>query len=445
MSYLKKNSMWLIVAVFILAAAVACGPAQPPQEETAEATEATAEVESTADEAAEIADETAADEVYDGPTDLPEPVEYEPVILEGAVTTDSGLQFLETVAGDGDTPQDGDIVTMDFTGTLPDGTIFGDSYSSGQPITIIFGADQLLPGWEEGLSMMKAGGEAKMVLPPELAFGEAGYGTIPPNAEIVLDVALLSVEPPPEPTAVDDADLQTTDSGLQYYDIVEGDGPTPELGGRVSTDFTLWVKEDDGARFIVSSGDQGPIPFVVGAGDTVFPGWDEAVTTMKQGGKRYLVIPPELGIPQGGGDIPPDSTLIMEIELVDVAEPVVMTEVDEADYVETDSGLKYYDIVEGDGPMPEEGQIVVVDYTGWLEDGTKFDSSIDRGQPFTFPLGTGSVIAGWDEGVATMKVGGKRQLVIPADLAYGESGSGSIPPGATLIFDVELLDAQGGQ
>ena len=120
----------------------------------------------------------------------------------------------------------------------------------------------------------------------------------------------------------------------------------------------------------------------------------------------------------------------------------MMTDVDEDDYIETDSGLQYYDIVEGDGPAPEEGQIVIVHYTGWLEDGTKFDSSLDRGQPFTFPLGTGSVIAGWDEGVATMNIGGKRQLKIPSDLAYGDAGSGSIPPGATLIFDVELLDAQ---
>jgi peptidylprolyl isomerase len=165
---------------------------------------------------------------------------------------------------------------------------------------------------------------------------------------------------------------------------------------------------------------------------------------MKQGGKRYLVIPSDLGLgAQGGGSIPPDATLLMEVELVDVQEPVRMTEVDEADYITTDSGLQYYDIVEGDGPMPEEGQIVVVHYTGWLEDGTKFDSSLDRGQPFTFPLGQGSVIAGWDEGVATMKIGGKRQLRIPAELAYGDAGSGNIPPGATLIFDVELLDAQG--
>jgi FKBP-type peptidyl-prolyl cis-trans isomerase len=84
--------------------------------------------------------------------------------------------------------------------------------------------------------------------------------------------------------------------------------------------------------------------------------------------------------------------------------------------------------------------MVSVHYTGWLEDGTQFDSSLDRGQPFSFPVDTGSVIAGWDEGVLGMKVGGKRQLVIPADLAYGDTGSGIIPPGATIIFDVELLE-----
>lgn len=282
-----------------------------------------------------------------------------------------------------------------------------------------------------------------MVLPPELAFGDQGMGMIPPNSEVILDIALVAVEAAPEPMVVDESDLQTTESGLQYYDIAEGDGAAPELGSTVSTNFAIWVQEEDGPRYIVSSEGQGPIPFVVGAGDTVFPGWDEAVTTMQVGGKRYLVIPPELGLgAQGGGDIPPDATLVMEIELVEVREPVKMTEVDEADYTETESGLQYYDIVEGDGPAPEEGQVVIVHYTGWLEDGTQFDSSVDRGQPFTFPLGTGSVIAGWDEGVASMNIGGKRQLKIPSDLAYGDSGSGTIPPGATLIFDVELLDAQ---
>jgi peptidylprolyl isomerase len=108
--------------------------------------------------------------------------------------------------------------------------------------------------------------------------------------------------------------------------------------------------------------------------------------------------------------------------------------------VTTPSGLKYIDIKEGEGASPEKGQQVTVHYTGTLENGTKFDSSRDRGQPFTFQIGVGQVIKGWDEGVGTMKVGGRRTLIIPSDLGYGSRGAGGvIPPNATLIFDVELL------
>jgi peptidylprolyl isomerase len=114
-----------------------------------------------------------------------------------------------------------------------------------------------------------------------------------------------------------------------------------------------------------------------------------------------------------------------------------------AQEVTTPSGLKYTDEVVGNGPSPRNGQTVVVHYTGWLTNGTKFDSSLDRGQPFTFPLGQGQVIKGWDEGVASMKVGGKRKLVIPPDLGYGNRGAGGvIPPNATLVFEVQLLGVQ---
>ena len=109
--------------------------------------------------------------------------------------------------------------------------------------------------------------------------------------------------------------------------------------------------------------------------------------------------------------------------------------------ITTASGLQYEDVRVGAGATAQSGQDVVVHYTGWLTDGRKFDSSRDRGQPFTFGLGGGQVIAGWDEGVGGMQVGGMRMLTIPPRLGYGEFGAGGvIPPNATLVFEVELLD-----
>jgi len=116
----------------------------------------------------------------------------------------------------------------------------------------------------------------------------------------------------------------------------------------------------------------------------------------------------------------------------------------ESKMTKTSSGLQYEDVKVGTGESPKKGQTAVVDYTGWLWEngakGKKFDSSVDRGTPFEFPVGMGRVIKGWDEGVATMKVGGKRVLLIPPDLGYGSRGAGgAIPPNATLIFEVDLI------
>jgi peptidylprolyl isomerase len=363
-------------------------------------------------------------------------------VLQGATTTSTGLQYLEESAGSGGTPKSGEIITIHYIASLPDGTELANTYTSNQPLTTVWGEKRLLPGWEEGVGMMKPGGKAKLVLPADLAFGEQGYGSVPPNSQVVMEVELLSVEPAPTPTEVAADQLTTTSSGLQYYDIVKGEGAEATKNSTVSTNYTIWVKTDNGYSYIDQSPAGSPLSFVLGRGDTVFPGWDEGATGMKVGGKRQLVIPPDLALgSQGNSVIPANSTLVMEIELTDVKEPQVATKVDEKDYTTTQSGLKYYDLKTGTGDSPKAGQTVVVNYTGWLADGTQFDSSVDRGEPFSFVLGQGSVIPGWEEGVSTMKVGGKRQLMIPPDLGYGDQGAGNlIPPGATLIFEVELLE-----
>ncbi|WAL60942.1 FKBP-type peptidyl-prolyl cis-trans isomerase [Thermocoleostomius sinensis] len=136
-----------------------------------------------------------------------------------------------------------------------------------------------------------------------------------------------------------------------------------------------------------------------------------------------------------------NSTLIAQASSTDATD---LMQEENQEIITTPSGLRYIDLQEGDGAMPQSGQNVTVHYTGTLEDGTKFDSSRDRNRPFSFRLGAGQVIRGWDEGLSTMKVGGQRRLIIPPELGYGARGAGGvIPPNATLIFDVELLRVGG--
>lgn len=261
-----------------------------------------------------------------------------------------------------------------------------------------------------------------------------------------VDAAVSNTAPQAEATPTNsfafiEGEATTTDSGLQYAIIEAGDGPSPQPGDIVRVHYT--GKLAGGTVFDSSYDREKPIQFVVGMGQ-VIPGWDEAVQLLKAGDKARLVVPAELAYGEKGvgEDIPPNSTLYFEMELLDVrpGENDPPTTVAEEDYITTESGLKYYDIKVGDGDSPRRGEMPLVHYVGWLEDGTKFDSSRDRGAPFHFTLGVEQVIPGFEEGVLSMNVGGKRQLVIPPNLAFGAEGAGSlIPPNATLIYEVELL------
>jgi peptidylprolyl isomerase len=287
-----------------------------------------------------------------------------------------------------------------------------------------------------------------------LAVALVGCGPAPSPATPTAAPDTSPVVPTPVPTiaptsssagtAGSEESVVTTASGLQYIEIAPGSGEAPNKGDVVSVHYRGTL--DDGTVFDNSYDRGQPIQFALGRA-MVIAGWDEGIAMMRQGGKAKLIIPPSLGYGAAGagGVIPPNATLTFEVELVNIqpGPPEAPTQVDDEQYTTTDSGLKYYDFVVGEGAEAVVGKTAVVHYTGWLTDGTMFDSSLNRSQTFPFMIGAGRVIKGWEEGVVGMRIGGKRQLVIPASLGYGAAGAGGvIPPNATLIFEVELVDVR---
>lgn len=237
----------------------------------------------------------------------------------------------------------------------------------------------------------------------------------------------------------------TSALGLQYKITNKTDGIQAKNGDIVKVHYT--GKLVDGTVFDSSIGRGQPLTLLLGVG-MVIKGWDEGIAMLKVGEKATFVIPGDLAYGEGGSGvlIGPNETLVFDVELVDI----VQTTPYETEGIEaktTASGLKYYVLESNpEGKVPTKGKKVTVHYSGYLEDGKKFDTSWNARkyfQPLVFQLGVGQVIKGWDEGVALMKTGEIMKFVIPANLAYGEKGyPGAIPPNATLTFDVELVDAE---
>ena len=256
------------------------------------------------------------------------------------------------------------------------------------------------------------------------------------------------------------SEVVTLESGLQYMDDSLGTGREAKTGDLVSIHFKGWMVPKDTASELFSdwSADQTksklslgdskmrnqPIKFILSTGSFI-KGTDEGIVGMKTGGIRTMIIPSKLAYGEAGvGFIPPNTDLKVVIELLEVKDKGVAEkwDVDSTLFKTTASGLKYAIISQGEGPAVEAGKVVTVHYSGYLQDGTLFDSSIERDEPIQFVVGQGQVIPGWDEGMLLLKKGDKAKFIIPPQLGYGEMQLEKIPSNSTLIFDTEIVDVK---
>lgn len=232
-----------------------------------------------------------------------------------------------------------------------------------------------------------------------------------------------------------------TASGLEYTITKKGNGKKPQNGDKVVVQYTGKLTNDS---VFDSSVNRGPFSFKLGKGE-VIKGWDEAFLLLQVGDKATIKFGPELGYGEkGAGPIPPNATLIFDVELVDVIEGPKKWEVKGKDTLALTSGLKYIVVKENKtGEIPTSGTRVSLNYSGFFKDGKIFDSSVERGQPFSVKLGEQQIIKALEEGIELLHKGEKAEFYIPYNLAYGEQGHPPvIPPKSDLIFDIELLDVQ---
>ena len=255
-----------------------------------------------------------------------------------------------------------------------------------------------------------------------------------PKKPIEKDEAEVKVEP-------DYIERETVKGGLEYALIESGDGMNLGSEMHVSIHYTGYLEEDMSV-FDSSHPREEPISFILGR-NMVIAGWEKLLPGLKVGDRARLWVPYEEAYgEEGRGPIPPRANLIFDVDILDARDVVIPEKFDAAyrDTILTESGLQVYIVDRGTGANPVQGDLLTVHYSGYLEDGSLFDSSVQRETPFRFVLGTGQVLRGWDEGFMLLNKGSRARMIIPPHLGYGDRGSGPIPPGATLTFDVELIE-----
>lgn len=365
-----------------------------------------------------------------------------PVAKPKTITTMSGLQYTITAKGNGPKPKNGDKVLVHYTGTLTDGTIF-DSSTGKAPYGFKLGQGAVIKGWDEAILLLNGGDKAKLVIPAALAYGNRPNGKIPANAVLNFEVELMDIIPAPVAwVPAKGMDTITTSSGLKYIIFKQNPGnPMPAKTDVVHMHYTGFLT--DGKIFDSSVEKGKPLPFPIGR-KAVIPGWEEIALLMHKGDKFKVIVPPALGYGDNASRlIPAKSTLIFDMELIDLVSMAPYVVADSSNKVVTPGGTVVYKIKSGEGAKCEPGKRANVKYTGYLLDGTIFDSSYFRDQAYGVVLGKRSVIAGWEEALLTARQGDQIRIVIPYQQAYGEAGRPpQIPAKSTLVFDMEIESVQ---
>lgn len=376
-------------------------------------------------------------------------------VPEGEAPSD--LELTDLVIGDGAQASAGDFLIMQYVGVAyGTGLQFDSSWDRGQPFPFVIGEGNVIQGWDDGIVGMAVGGRRELIIPAEQAYGAtgSGSGSIGPNEPLIFVVDLLGVLPqsvtkpevsvPAEPAVSVGAkpvvEVPADADGSEYAETDLSTGEGPSVGeGDVAVIRYVGVAASTGVEVDTAWAPTAVRSFTVGSGE-VIEGWDRGVVGMSVGGLRQLVVPPELAFGDEGTEVvAPDETLVYVVELLgllpaDVTKP----DVDVPDALAVELGIR--DVTEGDGPVAQPGSTLVMQYVGVSQStGEEFDTSWGRA-PFTFTLGQGQVIQGWDDGIQGMAAGGRRELIIPGEQAYGDAGSGAaIGPNETLVFVVDLV------
>lgn len=392
----------------------------------------------------------------------------------------------------------GSIVTMYLKYGTEDSTMF-DSKDIPQPVVIPVLESTYEGDFYEMLTMLKQGDSATFILKAGPLFNQTFQQPALPEflteeSDIYFDMMIKKVQTEEqveiekqvknmqleqeeminleEYVKNNEISVQPNSSGVYYIETKKGKGKSPVIDGYCATHFTVYLLGGD--QLFSTLDREEPIEFKFGS-QFENEGFQEVIGMMKEGGKANAIVPSTMafGAEGAGTIVPPFSTLYYEIDLIDVmtsqeydkkqakkeaereAKNIILEKEETSNiqkYLKDNNitptttlpnGLMYVEVEAGSGAKPVQGKKVKVHYTGKLLDGTIFDSSLDKGQPFEFTLGTGAVIEGWDQGIALMNEGGKAMLIIPSKLAYKDRGAGDrIPPFSPLTFDVELIETE---